>query len=92
MKPEAQVPTSAANINEAKRILSERGRLIDSSEIQREDIGLSNGASATVYRAMYRGQMVAVKYMKATQINPTSVRAFIREVLAFLQMSHPNLV
>lgn len=61
-------------------------------QIIKENIGL--GGYATVHLAKMRstGEMVAVKELKAVQLNQTRVIYLKREIDALMRLSHPNVI
>lgn len=63
---------------------------VDHSEVQLEQ-KVGSGATATVFRGIWRGTEVAVKKMSGQLADPESLTKFQREIKILLKLRHPNL-
>ncbi|KAG6910301.1 hypothetical protein DXG01_011698 [Tephrocybe rancida] len=79
--------------------LSERSEIIPASVLIRgltltDNQPVSGGGFADIYRAMYRGQEVALKHLRVRQDQDSQRirRAFGREALVWQQLKHPNVL
>ncbi|KAG6832065.1 hypothetical protein H0H92_005487 [Tricholoma furcatifolium] len=79
--------------------LSERSEIIPASVLIRgltlsDSHPVSGGGFADIYRAMYRGQEVALKHLRVRQDQDSQRirRAFGREALVWQQLKHPNVL
>lgn len=64
---------------------------VDFTELQVEE-KIGAGATATVYRAVWRGTEVAVKKMGSSIVdNANEMTKFMREIQILLKLRHPNL-
>ncbi|KAG6820841.1 hypothetical protein H0H93_010668 [Arthromyces matolae] len=79
--------------------LSERSEIIPASVLIRgltltDNQPVSGGGFADIYRAVYRGQEVALKHLRVRQDQDSQKmrRAFGREALVWQQLKHPNVL
>lgn len=59
--------------------------------IDRDALKLGSGAFGTVYRAKWRGGLVAAKVMRG-MLGPLVRQAFEEEIVLMEQMRHPNVI
>jgi serine/threonine protein kinase len=94
--------TTHESVRKAKRLLiklSEVSEIIPASVLIRgltliENTPVSGGGFADIYRAVYRGQEVALKHLRVRQDHDSQRirREFGREALIWQHLRHPNVL
>eukprot|EP00826_Nyctotherus_ovalis_P030963 TRINITY_DN2472_c0_g1_i1.p1 TRINITY_DN2472_c0_g1~~TRINITY_DN2472_c0_g1_i1.p1 ORF type:complete len:602 (+),score=139.84 TRINITY_DN2472_c0_g1_i1:88-1893(+) len=96
-----QIPNNSVKLEKPRNILQEileqeaelagESLFIDMREVKFEEL-IGAGASAEVYKGVYRTVEVAIKKLKLGNKNANLVKEFKREVAVLSKLRHPNLV
>lgn len=96
-----QVPNNSVRLEKPRNILQEileqeaelagESLFIDMKEVKFEEL-IGAGASAEVYKGIYRTVEVAIKKLKLGNKSASMVKEFKREVTVLSKLRHPNLV